>query len=96
MFSLQVLGAVAQLERALIAERTRSGLARARGRLGAIPACAPVIRTPSPNCAQAAKRHLEGVLARLDTWLPTVRQMRPNQGDHRFAAAWRGPASRPR
>src|SRR5882724_3803299 len=35
MFSLQVLGAVAQLERALIAERTKSGLqaAKARGRL---------------------------------------------------------------
>ena len=34
MFSLQVLGAVAQLERALIAERTKAGLqaARRRGR----------------------------------------------------------------
>jgi DNA invertase Pin-like site-specific DNA recombinase len=34
MFSLQVLGAVAQLERALIAERTKAGLraARSRGR----------------------------------------------------------------
>jgi DNA invertase Pin-like site-specific DNA recombinase len=36
MFSLQVLGAVAQLERALIAERTKAGLqaARSRGRVG--------------------------------------------------------------
>src|SRR3954453_9177405 len=36
MFSLQVLGAVAQLERALIAERTKAGLlaARKRGRIG--------------------------------------------------------------
>lgn len=36
MFSLQVLGAVAQLERALIADRSKAGLAsaRARGRVG--------------------------------------------------------------
>ena len=39
MFSLQVLGAVAQLERALIAERTKAGLrsAKARGRVGGNP-----------------------------------------------------------
>ena len=39
MFSLQVLGAVAQLERALIAERTKAGLkaARSRGRIGGNP-----------------------------------------------------------
>jgi DNA invertase Pin-like site-specific DNA recombinase len=38
-FSLQVLGAVAQLERALIAERTKAGLkaARSRGRVGGNP-----------------------------------------------------------
>jgi Resolvase, N terminal domain len=49
MFSLQVLGAVAKLERALIAERTKAGLS------------------------------VDGVLARLDAWLPTVRRMRPDQ-----------------
>jgi DNA invertase Pin-like site-specific DNA recombinase len=39
MFALQVLGAVAQLERALIAERTKAGLlaARTRGRVGGNP-----------------------------------------------------------
>jgi hypothetical protein len=39
MFSLQVLGAVAQLERALIAGRTKAGLkaARSRGRVGGNP-----------------------------------------------------------
>ena len=50
MFSLQVLGAVAQLERALIAERTKAGLnaARSRGRIGGNPlGCAPVTRTRS-------------------------------------------------
>jgi DNA invertase Pin-like site-specific DNA recombinase len=82
MFSLQVLGAVAQLERALIAERTKSGLkvARARGRVGGNPG----LRAGDPNAIRKLRAsrdavHLEGVLARLDTWLPTVRQMRPNQ-----------------
>src|SRR5208282_5269955 len=47
MFSLQVLGAVAQLERALIAERTKSGLnaARVRGRVGGNPG----LRAGDPN-----------------------------------------------
>jgi DNA invertase Pin-like site-specific DNA recombinase len=82
MFSLQVLGAVAQLERALIAERTKSGLnaARARGRVGGNPGLrvgdAKAIRKLRASRDAA---HLEGVLAHLDTWLPTVRQMRPNQ-----------------
>ena len=34
MFSLQVLGAVAQLERALIAERTKAGMPRGEGARG--------------------------------------------------------------
>ena len=39
MFSLQVLGAVAQLERALVSERTKAGIkaARARGKLPGNP-----------------------------------------------------------
>jgi hypothetical protein len=82
MFSLQVLGAVAQLERALIAERTKSGLnaARARGRIGGNPG----LRTGDPKAIQKIRAsrdaaHLDGVLARLDSWLPTVRHMRPDQ-----------------
>ena len=82
MFSLQVLGAVAQLERALIAERTKSGLnaARARGRVGGNPG----LRAGDPEAIRKMRAsrdaaHLEGVLARLDTWLPTVRRMRPEQ-----------------
>jgi DNA invertase Pin-like site-specific DNA recombinase len=82
MFSLQVLGAVAQLERALIAERTKSGLnaARARGRVGGNPG----LRAGDPNAIRKLRAsrdaaHLEGLLARLDTWLPTVRRMRPGQ-----------------
>src|SRR6201996_7846185 len=82
MFSLQVLGAVAQLERALIAERTQSGLdaARARGRVGGNPG----LRAGDPTAirklrARRDAAHLAGVLAQLDTWLPTVRRMRPDQ-----------------
>ena len=69
MFSLQVLGAVAQLERALIAERTRSGLnaARASGRVGGNPG----LRTGDPNAIRKLRAsrdaaHLEGVLAQLE------------------------------
>jgi DNA invertase Pin-like site-specific DNA recombinase len=82
MFSLQVLGAVAQLERALIAERTKAGLnaARARGRVGGNPG----LRARDPEAirkvrASRAAAHLNGVLTALDSWLPTVRRMRPHQ-----------------
>jgi DNA invertase Pin-like site-specific DNA recombinase len=80
MFSLQVLGAVAQLERALIAERTRSGLkaARARGRVGGNPG----LRARDPETIRKLRgrrdaMHLDALLANLETWLPVVRQMRP-------------------
>ena len=82
MFSLQVLGAVAQLERALIAERTKSGLnaARARGRVGGNPG----LRAHDPAAIRKLRAsrdaaYLDGVLAQLDAWLPTVRRMRPAQ-----------------
>ncbi len=70
MFSLQVLGAVAQLERSLIAERTKSGLnaARARGRVGGNPG----LRAADPDAIRKMRAsrdaaHLRGVLARLDS-----------------------------
>ena len=82
MFSLQVLGAVAQLERALIAERTKAGLraARFRGRVGGNPG----LRARDPEAIRKARgardaAHLATILARLDEWLPTVRRMRPTQ-----------------
>ncbi len=78
----QVLGAVAQLERALIAERTKAGLqaARRRGRVGGNPG----LRAGDPAAigklrASRDATHLNRVLAQLDTWLPTVRRMRPDQ-----------------
>jgi len=77
-----VLGAVAQLERALIAERTKAGLraARSRGRVGGNPG----LRAGDPDAIRKARAsrdaaHLDGVLAQLDSWLPTVRRMRPKQ-----------------
>ncbi len=82
MFSLQVLGAVAQLERALIAERTKSGLqaARARGRVGGNPG----LRARDPDAIRKVRAsrdvaYLDGVLAQAESWLPIVRRMRPDQ-----------------
>ena len=82
MFSLQVLGAVAQLERALIAERTKAGLrsAKARGRVGGNPG----LRARDPATIRKLRSardavHLDAMLAGLDAWLPTVRRMRPDQ-----------------
>jgi DNA invertase Pin-like site-specific DNA recombinase len=82
MFSLQVLGAVAQLERTLIAERTKAGLrsAKARGRVGGNPG----LRARDPDAIRKSRSardaaHLDAVLAGLDAWLPTVQRMRPHQ-----------------
>jgi DNA invertase Pin-like site-specific DNA recombinase len=82
MFSLQVLGAVAQLERALIAERTKAGLraARSRGRVGGNPG----LRARDPDAIRKVRKsrdaaYLDAVLAQADTWLPIVRRMRPDQ-----------------
>jgi DNA invertase Pin-like site-specific DNA recombinase len=80
MFSLQVLGAVAQLERALISERTKAGIkaARARGKLPGNPG----LRARDPEAIRkvAAARDrvfTTDVIASMDRWLPTVRRMRP-------------------
>src|SRR6201746_1034453 len=69
MFSLQVLGAVAQLERSLIAERTKSGLnaARAAGRIGGNPG----LRAGDPEAIRKLRAsrdasYLKGVLDRLE------------------------------
>lgn len=80
MFSLQVLGAVAQLERALIAERTKSGMkaAKARGRIAGNPGLRE--RRPEAIRAVSAARkraYLEELLISAQTWLPAVRKLRP-------------------
>ena len=65
MFSLQVLGAVAQLERALIAERTKAGMkaARARGGSLAIRACASVGRKRSAPRPPRAEKSMSAILS---------------------------------
>ncbi|MGO4568020.1 recombinase family protein [Rhizobium sp. 2YAF20] len=80
MFSLQVLGAVAQLERALIAERTKAGIkaAIARGRLPGNPG----LRERRPEAIKAVstarqKLYIDELISSAQTWLPTVRQLRP-------------------
>ncbi|RWD38860.1 MAG: recombinase family protein, partial [Mesorhizobium sp.] len=80
MFSLQVLGAVAQLERALIAERTKAGMkaAKARGRLAGNPGLRE--RRPEAVRAIAAAReraYIDDLITSAQTWLPTVRRLRP-------------------
>ena len=82
MFMLQVLGAVAQLERALIAERTVAGLvfARSEGRIGGNPglragdvaAIAKVHASKNANYLRKLKEESAG-------WMPTVERLRPGQ-----------------
>lgn len=81
MFSLQVLGAVAQLERALISERTKSGIAAARKK-GKLPGN-PGMRERRPEAlakTAEARRAAYGTRIQSGTneWLPTVRRMRPD------------------
>jgi len=81
MFSLQVLGAVAQLERALISERTKAGIkaAKAKGRLPGNPGIrerrpeALAKMTEVQKAAYGAR-----VQASASQWLTTVRRMRPD------------------
>ena len=79
-FTLQVLGAAAELERALIRERTLAGLksARAKGRIGGNPG----LRSKDPGTLrkmQAARD--EALFRRLEEsaqdWVPEVRRLRP-------------------
>ncbi|TCU14839.1 recombinase family protein [Rhizobium sullae] len=81
MFSLQVLGAVAQLERALISERTKAGIkaAKANGRLPGNPG----IREKRPDAlakmtAVQKAAYGDRIQASASQWLPTVRRMRPD------------------
>ena len=68
-FSFQVPGAVAQLKRALIAERLKAGLGAVRtsGYMGGNPA----LRAGDPAAVRKLRasrdaKHLDGVLAQLD------------------------------
>jgi DNA invertase Pin-like site-specific DNA recombinase len=81
MFSLQVLGAVAQLERSLISERTKAGVnaAVAKGKRPGNPGLREGRPEAIRKTALARDRvYLGDLLTRADTFLPTVRQMRPD------------------
>jgi len=77
---LQIMGAIAQFERALIVERTKAGLAaaRAQGRVGGNPA----LRSRDPAvlgkvAAARAQTRLAALLPGADAWLAIVRRLRP-------------------
>lgn len=79
-FTLQILGAVAELERALIRERTLAGLETARraGRVGGNPR----LRARDPDAIRAVARIRDDqFFDRINTvgeeWVPFVRRLRP-------------------
>ena len=85
-----MLGAAAELERALIRERTKAGLqaAKARGRVGGNPALKR--RDPDAIAALSATRdrqYVADLLATMDAWLPKVRALRPGNSWGRVARA---------
>lgn len=89
VFALQVLGAVAQLERALIAERTRAGIAAAKAR-GRRPGN-PGLRARAPAALRAIaaareKTYLDQLLRETDNFLPVVKRLRPFNSWHDVAA----------
>jgi hypothetical protein len=80
-FTLQVLGAAAEFERALIRERTKAGLASARtkGRVGGNPG----LRARDPSALRKVRlARQEGYMERLNEtaqdWVPHVRRLRPD------------------
>ena len=80
MLVLQIMGAIAQFERALIVERTKAGLAvaRAEGRVGGNPALRsrdPVVLRKIVTAREQTR--LASLLPDADTWLAVVRRLRP-------------------
>ncbi|TVS02601.1 MAG: recombinase family protein [Rhodobacteraceae bacterium] len=80
-FTLQVLGAAAEFERALIRERTKAGLASARskGRVGGNPG----LRARDPAALRKVRlARQDGFMERLHRtagdWVPHVRRLRPD------------------
>jgi DNA invertase Pin-like site-specific DNA recombinase len=79
-FALQVLGAVAELERALIRERTKDGLraARRRGRVGGNPKLRAGDRDAIRRITDAKTRaYFDRLNRTAEIWLPIVENMRP-------------------
>jgi DNA invertase Pin-like site-specific DNA recombinase len=81
MFSLQVLGAVAQLVRSLISERTKAGIkaAKARGKLPGNPGFRELRPDALAKASRARERsHLADLTTTMSSWLPIVQRMRPD------------------
>jgi DNA invertase Pin-like site-specific DNA recombinase len=79
-FTLQILGAVAEFERALIRERTRAGIAaaKARGRTGGNPGLKAGDTEAIHKAVSARDRTLSGkTAAGAEDFLPLVRSLRP-------------------
>jgi hypothetical protein len=81
IFSLQALGAVSQLERSLISERTRAGIkaVKARGKKPGNPG----MRERRPDAIRKIalareKVYMDDLIAGADRWMPTVQRMRPH------------------
>jgi hypothetical protein len=80
-FTLQVLGAAAEFERALIRERTKAGLrsAKAAGRVGGNPG----LKAGDPVAIRKARAarvesHFQKLNASAEQWVPEVRRLRPD------------------
>ncbi|HYC05640.1 MAG TPA: recombinase family protein [Azospirillaceae bacterium] len=79
-FTLQILGAVGELERALIRERTRAGLrsAKAQGRVGGNPGLRRRDPAAIARVTRAREDHRSDMIAAAATdFLPEVRRLRP-------------------
>lgn len=79
-FTLQILGAVAEFERALIRERTKAGLkaARARGNIGGNPGVKSGDREAIRKIGRARDESFFSKLDETSTqWVPEVRRLRP-------------------
>ncbi|MEP3668956.1 MAG: recombinase family protein, partial [Roseibium sp.] len=80
-FTLQVLGAAAELERALIRERTMSGLKSARraGRVGGNPGLVSGDKNALRKLARARdETHMNKLMDSADQWVALVRRLRPH------------------
>ncbi|MBD1204827.1 MAG: recombinase family protein [Rhodobacteraceae bacterium] len=80
-FTLQVLGATAEFERALIRERTKAGLASARsqGRVGGNPG----LRAGDPAALRKLRlartdSYMDALAETAQDWVPHVRRLRPD------------------
>jgi len=87
---IQVIGAIAEFERNLIAERTKASLAvaKARGRkLGNLALQAGDPEAKRRLVAGQRRGRLADLLAGLDAWLPAVRRLRPGESWERVTEA---------